>query len=304
MLNFIRLAAIVVVASWLLPQPAQAITRTVTLTATPAVVDTGGKAGEEVKVSFKLTNSADVVLPIQMSTRDTRPRDGQSPELVRSLSAKGWIEFTEPDFILKANETKTVEATLFIPSDAPSGGHYADMVVKPLSLEGDDGFIAAQPELAVQMLISVAGTIREDITTDREGPSTIITHSASKEELTFTVQNRGNIHTIFQPRLTLQKGKGSLESINQQPVIILPSENKKMTYRLLDKLSAGIYRVQAINSFGTPNKDATSSEIRVIVLPFNPKVLFVIPLMVLAVYAFRARSRLIQAVKAITRGQT
>ncbi len=303
--SFIQLAAIIFLVSWVFVQPVGAITRTVTLTALPAVIDTGGKAGDNIKVSFQLTNSADVVLPIQMSARDTRIRDGQSPELVRSLSAKNWIEFAEPDFILKSNETKVVEATLFIPSDAPSGGHYADMVVKPLSLEGDDGLIAAQPELAVQMLISVTGDTKEDLNITREGPSTIITKPSSKEELVFIVQNRGNIHTIFQPRLSIRKGAKSLESIKAQPAIILPSENKQITYQLPDNLSAGIYHVQAVYGYGgSPTKEAASSEIRVIVLPFSPKVLLFIPLVAIAVYAFRMRRRLALAMRAITKGES
>lgn len=284
------------------PSPAGAVTHAVSLTATPAVLDTGGEAGNEVKVAFRLKNNADAVLPIRLSARDPQVKNGQSQEEVEAMSAASWIAFTQPDFVLQANETKKVEATLRIPEDASPGGHYADLVASPLSLESDEEFISAQPELVVQMLVSVPGEITEEIKSTLSSRGTIITSQASKEELTFDVTNHGNIHTLFQPRVYLS-GKDSEEVIELNPVILLPKEARRLSFSLPGALSPGIYSAEMRLDYGTPPREETSQTVQIIILPFSPILLLGIPLAALILYGIRIRRRVLAATRIILKGK-
>lgn len=293
---------ILVIIYLMLPQSVAAVTYSTSLTAMPAVIDTGGEAGAETSFSFLLTNNSESILPIQMGSRDSRAREGQTEELMRSLSAKDWIVYAEPDFILQAGETKQINARLKIPENANPGGHYTDIVVQPLNLGQEDDAIASQPELAVQVLVSVAGDIEEDLRVTLGGPSTVIFSPSAGNSLAYTVKNNGNIHTLFMPGLKVsgKEGEGTIKEL--PPEIILPGEVKRITATVSEPLKTGVYSAHLAIKYGTPAEEAKSPEVRVFALPFNPKLLFIVPLILIAIYAYRRRQRLVSAAKIIIKG--
>ena len=290
------------VAGSLISQPADAETRTTSVTAMPAVVDVGGEAGKETRFSFQITNNGQAALPIHMSTKDSRVREGQTKELMQALSAKGWVVYDEPDFILQARETRQVLVTLKIPKDASPGGHYAELMVRSLSLERDDGVIATQPELAVQMFVTVAGNLREDLKISAGGPSTMFFNSAASNFLTFNVTNDGNIHTLFTPKLQLKHKRQEDVVAKSQPELLLPGEKKQVSFELPSGLRPGLHTTKMFFSYGTPSKEAESHHVRVMLLPFSPKLLLLIPLVAIAIYAYRIRQRIISAIRILTEG--
>ena len=213
--------------------PSHALTRTVTLTATPAIIDTGGTPDSETTFSFQIKNDADVVLPIRIVARDALVKDGQTAEEVRAMSARNWVSFTQPDFVLQGNEAKFIEGTLKIPQDASPGGHYADVVVSPLSLETDEDIVAAQPELIVQMLITVPGEVREELHSTLKSPGTVILSKSAEKDILFEVKNHGNIHTLFQPKVYIRQDGEDVTTIDMKPQIILPKESRVLHFLLL-----------------------------------------------------------------------
>ncbi len=283
---------------------AHAADQDVSLTANPAIIDVGGETGKEVSFSFQLTNNNDTVLPVHLSTRDSRAREGQADDLMRSLSAKQWISFIEPDFILKANETKQVNARVHIPEDASPGGHYTDILATVLSLEGDSSTVATQPELAVQMLISATGEINEMLDVTTNGPTNMFLNRRIPNTISsFTVTNRGNIHTVFTPVLYLENKKNTIE-VKATPEVLLPGESRALVFKVPPTTQLRIYSGQVRFSYGVAQKDATSPEIRIMVLPFDPKLLLIAPCILVGAYAYRIRTRIVHAVKVITKGQT
>ncbi len=296
------IAAVLAVCILAMPRQVLADTRVVSLTASPAILETTGEAGGKASISFQVKNNSETTLPIHMSTRDSRQRDGQPEGLMRSLSAKEWVKFTEPDFILQANETKTIEATVLIPENTPSGGHYVDLVVQPLSLENDDGVIATQPELAVQVMAAVSGDTKENLRISLDGPSTIIASPSRSNTVSYSITNDGNIHTLYSPSLYISRG-GDQQTVSSHPEIILPGEVKKVTFTVPHPLSAGVYSSQIKFNYGTNPKEAIGPEIRIIALPFDPRLLLIFPAIVVAAYGYYIRHRVVKAVKIITRGE-
>lgn len=295
--------AVVAVATTTIAPSARASTQDVSLTAAPAILDVGGRPGDEVKVSFRLTNNTDAVVPIQVIARDSQIRNGQTAELVRTLSAKSWLDFEQPDLVLQAKESKDIRASLRIPEDASPGGHYADLIAQPLILEGSDGFIATQSELAVQLLISVAGDISEELRIDLSGPSSIITARGEGRKLAFDISNPGNSHILFRPRLYLQKGDDDHAVVELLPQVVLPSERKRVEFELPDDLPFGVYSAQASADYGAQATEAKSTAMRIIVVPFGPLLLLAAPVSALAIYGFRVRYRILAATRIITNGK-
>lgn len=282
-------------------QPAEPLPQ-VSLTASPAIIDAGMTAGGETNVSFKVTNNSAAILPIHMNVRDSRTREGQPGDLMSRLSARAWVTFANPDFILQPKESKDIDAVVRAPKDAPSGGHYADLIVQPLSLESDSGIVIAKPELVVQLLVNVAGNMKESLDVILDGPSLVVTSPSSLKTISFKIKNNGNIHTLFSPKLYLfNNRKGA--TIDSQPEIVLPGEIKKISFTLPKDLQLGVFRSKLSFDYGAPSKSTESQVLHIVVLPFQVSLLLIIPLLAVTFYAYHIRRQLKRAFTVIIRGE-
>lgn len=275
-------------------------TQSVSLTATPALVDTGGKAGEELFFSLQLTNNSDAILPIHMSARDSRSRQGQAEEIMQSLSAKDWVTYSEPDFILQAGEVTVVQIALQIPEDANPGGYYADLAIQALNLEREGSVIAMQPELVVQLLVTVTGEIKRDLRANLDSPSTVITHASTGSSIAYVVANQGNIHTLFTPTLYIERDE-DVVAVESPAEIVLPNESRRIIFEVPASLGIGVYTARMQLDTGASIKELVGQSVQLIVLPFDPKLLLSIPLAGIAAYLYCIRRRIALAVVVITK---
>ena len=266
-----------------------------TITASPAVIDVGGQAGQSIPFIFELTNGGDTALPLHLTSRDSRLREGQSEASMNTRSATSWVSFAESDFILVSGERREVRATLHIPDNASGGGYYADIIVQPLSFEGTGESIVARPELAVQLFASITGDINEELTVSPTGPSSVVIGRQSRSTLSYTIQNKGNTHTLFTPKLELHNKKHSLV-IDSAPEILLPGERKVVSFTIPSNIELRMYSAQVRFTYGAPGKDAIGPETRIIVLPFSPTLLLVFLLLPIASATYFYHERLKRAI--------
>lgn len=269
--------------------------KSASLTAFPAILEVAGLAGDEAGVSFKLTNNTDSIMPIHLSTRNMAPRSGQPEEYIAALSAKSWLVLEEKDFILNAHQTKEVKAKITIPAEAPAGGRYADIVVHVLSLEGSTDLLDTKPELVVQVLVTVGGSIDEQIILKNKNRTIIFLKAGSRIEMSYEIENIGNTHNLFLPELLLMKGQ-NIESAHQDsPVILLPKEKREISIPVTESSAAGVYKAGLKASYGTPLKTARSKNSLVIITPFHPMWLASPLMLFLGCIFYKNHSRFIAA---------
>ncbi len=275
----------------------------VSISAVPSIIDLGGSAGDIVPFTFALTNKSTIVLPFHLVARPMLGMEGETNSFLQTNSAQQWVQFDEPDFLIDAGKTKTVAGTLTIPADAGPEGFYADIVVRPLSLRGSTGSVRAQPELAVRLLARVSGKAVEKMETTTEGGTFIITSQSSKRSLSFSLKNAGNVHELVRPVLHITKGGRDVMTKDSEPILLLPREARRISFELPTEVGGGVYEAKLVYDYGTPKKTVSSAEYRLIILPFSPVVVLLVPAGLLSFVFWRYRSRINRAMRILVKGR-
>ena len=122
-------------------------------------------------------------------------------ESTRSHDAKNWIELAESQFILSSQERRAVPLKINVPQDASSGGYYAQISVRGLSLETSSQQTSSiiVPEVSVSVLMTLAGEISESIYIEPVDIVPVQTSPGSEHTVSLDIQNTGNIHGIGEP---------------------------------------------------------------------------------------------------------
>jgi hypothetical protein len=274
----------------------------VSVTAMPAILDLGGDPGEELPFSFVLRNNSETVAAVRLNARDSRARSGQTEELMRSLSAKDWITFQIKDFLIQPHEEQEVTGTVRIPNESGPGGRYSDIAIQLLgSVSEQDILISSQPELVIQMLLTVTGEISEELTIEAAGQKTLfLDRSGATTISTFSILNEGNIHTSFTPTLHMKNAKNSIAD-DADSEILLPGEKRVVSFAIPDSAQLRLYKTHLSVTYGH-NLEETSPEINVFILPFNPKLLLLGLCLPLIAYGFMRRERVGRAIKILKSG--
>lgn len=105
-----------------------------------------------------------------------------------------WIEVTEPNGVVKPNESKEINFTIKVPEDAPGGGQYATIAVS------SDTEATAQDGVAVQNVFEIASIIYADVAGETIHEGDILENIVPGFALTTPVKitallnNSGNVH--------------------------------------------------------------------------------------------------------------
>lgn len=274
----------------------------VSISAIPSILDIGGKTGENVRFNINIKNRSELVLPVQLDTRPMLGMEGETDAFVQANNASQWIRFDEEQILLAAGETRTVSGSFKIPSGAGPGGRYADIVVRPLSTMDASGAIRAQPELAVRVLARISGNAIEKMETIPLGPRIFVSGRPAQQSLAFVVKNDGNVHELIYPVLHITRGGRDTLTKASEPMIILPRESRRITFGAVGSLGGGLYDAQLKYDYGAPKVSANSPSYRLIVLPFPPAVLMLIPAGLFVFLVWRYQARVLRAVRILIKG--
>lgn len=181
-----------------------------TISVAPAILDLAVKPGEKTEAELTIRNGGGFALPISVASSSLIIEDEIVVTSEKETSdASSWIGLEESEFLLSDDEIKKVTVTIDVPESASPGGHYAQISVRGLSLEEsrDVGASIVIPEVAVTVLITVAGDINTSMSVSGESIIPVFATPSTNHTTDFTVVNEGNIHDLLTPVLVVKKEK-------------------------------------------------------------------------------------------------
>ncbi len=281
---------------------ASAESQEVSISAVPSILDKGGAPGENVPFSVNITNDSQYVLPIHLASRPMLGMEGETDEFLQANNAQQWIKFDEPNFLLDAGKTKEIKGSLVIPREAGPEGYYADIIVKPLGMRGESGSVTTQPELTIRMLVRVSGEAIEKIEATKQGSSLVVTRRSTKQNLIFTLKNAGNVHELVRPVLHVTQRNRTVYTTAAEPMFVLPRETRQISFDLPSSVGGGMYEAKLLYDYGAPLKHGVSPSYRVVVMPFSPVIILLVPIGFGAYIIWKRRERLQRALRILVKG--
>ena len=274
----------------------------ISISAVPSIIDKGGKPGETVEFSVKVTNDSAYVLPIHVSARPMLGMAGETEGFVQSHSAQQWVTIAEPDFLLDAGKDREITGTFTIPEETGPEGYYADIIVRPLGIREPSGNIRTQPELTIRLLVRVAGEAVQNVESDIVGGSFVLTKRGSDKSLKYTLSNVGNVHEMVQARLKIRRDGEDVATKEIAPTFMMPREDRELSFTIPDEVGGGIFEASMEYSYGAPEKTLSSPDYRVFMIPFSPALLLAVPLGILGFIVWRYYKRVVRAFRILAKG--
>ncbi|MBU2592168.1 hypothetical protein KKD61_01755 [Patescibacteria group bacterium] len=180
--------------------PEEEATTGINLTVSPNFLNLITDPGKEISSSIKVKNNNNVkeYLEIRLS-RFESSASGDRPVLV-DLDPDDpfpeWISFSQKQFILEPNETKTVKFAINPPEDAALGYYYALIIgrIKETGPEGGKAVVAGAPAISLLLEVKSPHAKRELQLVDFKPGQNIYEYLPA--EFKIKVKNTGNIHAV------------------------------------------------------------------------------------------------------------
>ncbi len=177
--------------------PSQAPPTGVNLTLSPVFLNLVTDPGESVASQFKITNNNNFREYLEISIKKFVTSDTGNP-LIQDTTKEdefvSWVSFSESEFSVDPNQTKTIRFSINPPKEANLGYYYSFVVQRITDPEraGVGPAIAGSPAVPVLLLVKSPNAKREvqivDFKTDR------VFYEYLPSELTVSVKNTGNVH--------------------------------------------------------------------------------------------------------------
>ena len=168
-----------------------------------------------------------------------------------------WIKLETTEGVLKPNETKKVEFTITVPSDALAGGQYAMIGVSSNNPtdSGDGGKVQNVFEMASLLFADVSGEVVRSGEIIKNYVPGFVTNGEVSTEVAFS--NTGNIHETATTTLSVKNvltGETILPKEDQDGVyemIVMPESTRISARSIEGVVALGIYEVkQEVNYLG------------------------------------------------------
>lgn len=161
-----------------------------------------------------------------------------------------WIKVEEPTGTVKPNETKELEFTITVPTDAPAGGQYAAIAVAA------DPAQSATEGVEVQSIFEMASLIYGTVAGETKHEGTVLENNVpgfstvSPVTLTALISNNGNIHedaTFVIAVSDFFSGKVILpneENDGRYSEIIMPETTRQVEREVSNLPALGVVKVR------------------------------------------------------------
>ena len=197
--------------------PQEAPTTGIDLTVSPVFLNLVTDPGEPVSSSVKVTNNSNITEYLEINLARFVPQATGNPviaDLEENDPFADWASFSEEQFVLAPNETKTIQVTVDPSPDASLGYYYAMVVSRILEQEGSQqSVVAGAPAVPLLLEIRTPNAKREvqlvDFTTDKPFYEYLPTTFVVK------LKNTGNIHVA-------PIGDVFIDSGTQQDIATIP----------------------------------------------------------------------------------
>ena len=248
-----------------------------TLKVSPLRTDVTADPGETKTVKIIVTNPSNAevsVKPIQNDFVADDKEDG-SPAIIldeneysKSNSLKRFLVPLE-SFNLAGGETKVVEATINVPSNAEAGGYFGAIRFAPTAPDAG-GQVNMSPSVASIILLRVNGQVSEKLElTDFQvlQDSKATNYLLSDQSVSMLVRFKNNSKVQLAPfgSISVQKGDKVVYNANfnnsEQKDMVLPASARRWEVPLKDIDGFGKYTVSATFTYGSANQTLEATQV-------------------------------------------
>jgi len=259
----------VIVSLFLFSVPVLAQQET-TISVSPAILDLGLQKGESRKFEITIRNGGDFALPVSAVVQSLLQDDEIIFTKQRKISdASEWIKFSDSEFLLAEKEVKKLSFSVDVPENTSSGGHYAQIAVRGLSLEQnfESGTSIVLPEVVVTILITIAGDTNTAISFMDKNIVPFFATPSTNYEASFKISNTGNIHDLITPVFVVVKDNKVVYRQRLSSKISLPNTEKEFNESLQLPDDYGFYKTFIEVTYANGQKTITSTPEIVIITP-------------------------------------
>lgn len=246
----------------------------------PPLMELTGNPGQTITSQIEIRNisSGPVIVTNQINDFTAKGDTGIPQILINSkvkdpYSLQGYIS-PLPSFALQPQQTRKLNVSINIPTNASPGGHYG--VIRftgtPAALKGNSSGVSLSASLGALVLLTVKGNIVENLqnysfTVSPNGKGS--TNFFQNDPFVFSeiLKNTGNEHVIPTGIVTIKDmfGHTVLQmNINNEQGNILPGTIRKFTQEISNvnvgsKRFFGRYTASYAVSYGSPKKEVNAS---------------------------------------------
>lgn len=170
----------------------------INLTLSPVFLNLTSDPGVPVTTDIKVTNNNNITeyLKIDLAKFQPDPRTGEPvlANLPKNDPFQDWISFSDPQFTIGPNETKTIKVTISPSKDAALGYYYALVVsrIKEKNAGKEQAVVAGAPAMPVLLEIRSPNAKREVQLLDFKTDKSIYEYLPVTFDV--IVKNTGNVH--------------------------------------------------------------------------------------------------------------
>lgn len=231
----------------------------------PPLIELAADPGQTVTASIKFTNIAnnDELVDTEVNAFAAKNENGEPSILFDNQeglsSLQNWVVKPQP-FNIKANETKTIDFKIVIPTNAEPGGRYAVIRFVAVDPTQTPGQVALTGSIGTLVLLNVSGDVRRDASVaEFYSTSVPIGDKSSGASLFQTgpigfvarIRNSGNvhikpsgtitIHNMFGQTVAKLPVNGDVSNPSDPPKSVLPQSVRRFEEVLGDQWLFGHY---------------------------------------------------------------
>jgi hypothetical protein len=276
---------------------AQPLSGAHSLEISPPKQEIAANPGETIKLTAKVRNASQTVLPISVRTENFVASGDEGQVALTEAgpwAVSTWTSISPNKFSLNAGESKEVTATIRIPASGAAGGKYGAFVFSLSGGKSEGSGAQVAQELASLFLIRINGPVDETMN---------ITSFAAPKFSEFgpipfviSFENKGNVHLKPVTSITIKNLFGRVVSYVQvNPTNVFPGASRKISAEWSKRFLIG-YFTATLNAIPDPNNAGTlTSATNFIVFPIR---LALIALLII-VFLFLLRKRIGKAIKVL-----
>lgn len=240
------------------------------LSVSPAIVDNSLDPGAKFTIDVSLANQTFSPVAVRSSTRELTTDQPIAEERKAAFNASSWFTIESPDFILLAQERRSIKVNVVVPQNAEPGGHYATVNFDSFVPEQQNtaGATTVNARVGVVVLLAVSGDVRERVSIVDKVHTKTWQPDALPTNFDLTLRNEGNVHVLPQGRIVVRDVFGRVVKELPLPVgTLLPGADRTYSATWEHGLTAGVYNAEVEVVAGTQQVKLGPATKRFVIAP-------------------------------------
>jgi hypothetical protein len=245
----------------------------------PAIVEDQVTPGETHQYSLTVTNVSKAPGTFYLETQDIKGVDDEGRPVfankgeVTGFELSSWVTLGQETVVLNAGETKTINFTMHVPTDASPGSHFASLFFNDKPVAPSTSGTGVGFDVGAILSFRIAGDIREEAQL-REFSTKKLIYPNGNIDFNTKVENLGNV--LVQPtgiiQITNMFGKEvGTAQVNSSVASVFPKASRAFSSTWSsDSFTFGRYEAIVSLSYGSDAKKTIYSTTSFWVLPLKP----------------------------------